>query len=209
MFQRERGDQSPSILVGAYLIRIYLPELLGPDVAPLDHTLTGLLNLSKIGWQVDSPIEEVLACYGQTRQWIEQYLRGLRIEQFYERSPTQEARFIRAYLPELLGPAATPLDDTLCGLLALAKIGKQVDSIIREVLDYNEQTRRWIDQYFSSSFPTLPYGCEPTPGPPSKIDLPTEITVCTYPYGDFTWVSRAKGDKPPSQCSKHGALNCT
>ena len=34
MFQRERGDQSPSILVGAHLIRIYLPELLGPVSRP-------------------------------------------------------------------------------------------------------------------------------------------------------------------------------
>jgi hypothetical protein len=108
VFQRERGDQSPSILVGAHLIRIYLPELLGPDVAPLDHALTGLLNLSKLGWQVDSSIEGVLACYGQTRQWIEQYLRGLPIEQFSNWSPTQAARFIRAYLPELLDQLPYP-----------------------------------------------------------------------------------------------------
>lgn len=61
------------ILEAAQIIRLYLPDLLGPEADTVDRTLATLITRAEAGGAVDNQILALLAERDATREWSRQF----------------------------------------------------------------------------------------------------------------------------------------
>lgn len=95
-----------SILEGARILRVYLPELLGDEALQVDHELATLLEQARRGQKVDTRILELVSDREPTRQWMRAYLT--------KDSQTDRIAFAKGFDPAPGDPTPIPAERYVC-----------------------------------------------------------------------------------------------
>jgi hypothetical protein len=122
------------------------------------------------------------------------------------------ARTIRPYLSELVGEQATPYDQQIARLLALAKTGADIDQELSEVLSRSPAIRAWVARTLEDDLHRPPDLQPPGESTATRGTLgyqallgsgsPVAADKFCCPQGDMVWWRRSVGQDIPV-CPDH------